>query len=140
MTPNEEQVRAALLAAGFHDEDRAGWLRRGFYHPRLDFGVEIVGSRLFDGQTSRTTILPDKDSPEVAFASIEDMIADRMGQFNATTPGDARLLEQAKMLFLLAGEMDHAYLDIRIRAEAPDYDLNYLETCVDDSPPSQYAD
>src|SRR3546814_3553348 len=68
------------------------------------------------------------------------MIADRMGQFNATTPGDARLLEQAKMLFLLAGEMDHASLDIRIRAEAPDYDLNYLETCVDDSPPSQYAD
>src|SRR3546814_1268664 len=67
-----------LLAAGFHDEDRAGWLRRGFYHPRLDFGVEIVGSRLFDGQTSRTTILPDKDSPEVAFASIEDMIADRL--------------------------------------------------------------
>lgn len=106
----------------------------------VDFGVEIVGSRLFDGHASRTTVLPDKQAPEIVFASIEDMIADRMGQFNATRPGDARMLEQAKMLFVLADELDRAYLDRRIRAEAPDYDLNYLETRIDVSSPSQPAD
>jgi hypothetical protein len=48
VTPAEDALQRALLAEGFRKEDRPGWLLRGYYHPELAMGVEVVGRALFD--------------------------------------------------------------------------------------------
>jgi len=58
--------------------------------------------------------LPDG---EILVAATEDLIADRLGQWEASNRRSARLLRQAQLLFALAGDLDDAYLDRRIREE-----------------------
>jgi hypothetical protein len=53
----------------------------------------------------------------VAIAPVEDMIADRMGQYASTTSRVPEMLDQAVKLFLLADALDEAYLEKRIREE-----------------------
>lgn len=51
-----------------------------------------------------------------AIISVEDMIADRMGQFGSGTAPD--MLDQAKKLFSLHADADLDYLESRIRHES----------------------
>ena len=57
--------------------------------------------------------------------SIEDMIADRVGQYASGTANDR--LDQARALFALFPDVDRAYLERRIRYEsAGDHGLEIL--------------
>lgn len=62
----------------------------------------------------------------VAVISVEDLIADRTGQY-ASGPAD-EMLDQAKALFKLSQGLDRDYMDRRIREEtAQDYGVQNLE-------------
>lgn len=130
VTASEEAFERAIVAEGFRREDRSNRLLRGYYHPELVIGIEIVGSRLLDGNADRSrismvTIGPDS---KVAIISVEDIIADRMGQFSSSRQGVREMLDQAAALFNLASEMDENYLDARIRQETSgQFDLAFLK-------------
>jgi hypothetical protein len=103
----------AMADHGFRQEDRAGHLLIGYYHPAIPtIGVQLVSGRLFEGRTDsqRITLLPIEESGTIALAPVEDMIADRLGQYAASNDGDDDMLEQAHLLFKLAGEIDREYL------------------------------
>ena len=51
----------------------------------------------------------------VAIISVEDMIADRMGQYASGSAPD--MLDQARTLFVLHPDADRAYLERRIHEE-----------------------
>jgi hypothetical protein len=130
VTTNSEAFERALLAEGFCKEDRPGRLQRGYYHPELTIGIEIVGSRLLDGNAdrSRISLVSVSNQSKVAIISIEDMIADRMGQFSSTPQGVKEMLNQAVVLLNLAPHLDEQYLDERIRKETSDlFDLTFLK-------------
>jgi hypothetical protein len=57
-----------------------------------------------------------KDEGGFRVLSVEDMIADRMGQYASGTARD--LLAQAKLLYDLAERVDEDYLERRIRTES----------------------
>ncbi len=59
--------------------------------------------------------------------SVEDLIADRMGQYASGTAQD--MLRQARTLFDLSSEMDMDYLEKRIREETSnDHDIATLRS------------
>ena len=133
VTPSGAALEAALLARGFKKEDRAGWLARGYYHPELAIGVEVVGGVLFEGRgdPARVRLVEVAPKEKVAFVAIEDLIADRMGQFRSAPRGVREMLEQAAMLLRLAESADEAYLDRRIREETSgECDLAFLKARV----------
>jgi hypothetical protein len=67
--PEERSQSASRRThTGLQREDRPNHLLRGFYHPTL--GIDVGGGR------------------RVAIATVEDIIADRMGQY-ASTPNHA---------------------------------------------------
>lgn len=112
-----EGFASALLAVGFRREDRQGRLLRGFHHPDLLIGVEIVSGGYFDGFADRQRIrIVELASGEVWAASTEDLIADRIGQWLANS-ADKSVLLQALTLLDLGNLLDTAYLDRRIRDE-----------------------
>ena len=135
VTSAEDAFQRALLAEGFRKEDRPGWLLRGYYHPELAMGVEVVGRALFDGHTDEAKVIIVQVAPDaaVAVAPVEDLIADRMAQFASTATGVNEMLEQAVRLFQLAPPMDEDYLNRRIGAEtAGAYDLAFLRAKVEE--------
>jgi hypothetical protein len=121
---NEQALGEALQAVGFRREDRAGHLLRGFYHPDLLTGVEVVSGFLFDGRTdrSRLGVLP-LDGTKILFPPVEDLIADRLAQYEASKRQDPEMLEQARYLLALAEQIDDGYLIKRVVEEGGDPDL-----------------
>ena len=122
VAPDDALVAEALLEVGFHREDRAGFLLRGFYHRDLLLSVEFVSGALFDGQTDRdrlqVLVLDEKTGGKVVFPPLEDMIADRLGQYASDRSGRGDMLEQAKLLVSFAETaLDMDYLKIRVYQE-----------------------
>lgn len=119
-----DQFNAAMLAQGFQREDRGGRLLRGFYHPdHPRYGFEMVSGALFDGRADRgrlVRLVIGEGGAAVALPSVEDMIADRLGQHAAGGRSDASRLLQAKALFALATGIDDDYLRRRIVEEGGD--------------------
>jgi hypothetical protein len=114
----DEAFAVVLLAVGFLREDRRGRLRNGFYHPEIGIGVEMVSGGYFDGQADRTRIrLVELENGEICMAPTEELIADRIGQWEASRRRDHELLAQAAALYGLAEALDEHYLDTRIRQE-----------------------
>ncbi len=67
------------------------------------------------------------DDGTVAIVSVADMIADRMGQFASGSAPE--MLAQARSLYALHPDVDHAYLDSRIRyGTGGDYALAQLKS------------
>ena len=98
-----------MVEHGFKREDRAGHLLIGYYHPDIPtIGVQLVSGSLFDGRTDphRIALLPIKNGGTIALPPIEDLIADRLGQYAASGDRDDEMLEQARLLFKLAGDID----------------------------------
>jgi hypothetical protein len=112
-------IEAALVARGFQREDRPGHLMRGLYHPTLDLGVEFVSGRLFDGNADpeRLRLVTIGPGSQVLVIPVEDVIADRLGQYAANPAGSRALLRQAVLACSLAVEIDRSYLDARIKTE-----------------------
>lgn len=126
----EDKLVAALSRRGFLREDREGRLLRGLYHPDLLLGVEIVSGHLFDGRTdvSRLGLVPIDGDHEIYLAPIEDMIADRMGQYSSVPRGIPEMLRQAVLLLRLADEVDEDYLESRLFEETSgEYNLGFLK-------------
>lgn len=115
-----EPMTDELLVLGFRHEDRPGWLRRGFYHPDFDFGVEFVSGQLFDGLADRTRIqtLRLSETSFIPMVPPEDIIADRMGQYLADPQHGGPLLAQAKRVFIiLETSINHDYINRRLHDE-----------------------
>jgi hypothetical protein len=69
---------------------------------------------------------PIDREPPVRILSLEDLIADRMGQYASGTARE--ILEQARQLLPLVSEADRDYLERRIRTETMgDYGVEDLE-------------
>ncbi|NKJ40566.1 hypothetical protein [Novosphingobium sp. SG720] len=88
----------------------------------------MVGSRLLDGHadTSLLQIIEVAAHGTVAVISIEDLIADRMGQYASGAAHD--MLGQARVLFTLSEGLDLHYMERRIREEtAQAYGVQDLE-------------
>ena len=122
-TPIQSEVEAEMKRHGFVKPSGPGMLTRGWIHPALGLGFEIVGASPLDGQVDAAHIALIKDvSDGAAFAVIvvEDLIADRMGQFASGSAPEMRA--QARELLALHPDTDRAYLERRVRFEsAGDY-------------------
>jgi hypothetical protein len=88
-------------------------------HPDLQLGFEIVADVPMDGNVDRDHILLVRGiAPDPCFAiiAVEDLIADRMGQYASGTARNR--LDQARILYQLNPDVDEVYLDRRIREES----------------------
>jgi hypothetical protein len=127
-TARQTLFEDALQTLGFVKPRGAGKLTRGWLHPDLQLGFEVVASNPFAGLADRervTLVNLDKDGM-AAVISIEDMIADRVAQFASGSAPE--MAEQARALLLLHSNLDRTYLSRRISEEtAGGYDLQSFE-------------
>ena len=122
----DDAFERAMLATGFRHEDRSGHLLIGYYHPdHPGYGVQQVSGDLFQGRADRRRLVQLKlqGSDHITMPSIEDMIADRLGQHAIASPTDDSRLGQAETLYRLASNLDITYLLERIRDEDGDPSL-----------------
>lgn len=117
VTGRQDAFEAALLEQGFVRPVGPGHTPEGWIHPDLKLGFEVVSAALLDGlaDRDRVQILTFDPDGRVAVISIEDIIADRVGQFASGSAAD--MLEQARILFSLHPDADLAYLERRMREE-----------------------
>lgn len=116
VTGRQDVFEDALQAEGFRRTAGPGHLAAGWIHPDLMLGFEVVGSVLLDGKADRDKVrLIDASSDQFAVIAVEDLIADRMGQFASGTAPE--MLQQAQVLFRLYQDADLMYLERRIREE-----------------------
>jgi hypothetical protein len=109
----EELRRHGLVRPGGPGHTLLGWI-----HPELALGIEIVASTPFDGAADPARILlvrPIGESVPFRILPVEDLIADRMGQFASGSAPEMR--GQAAALLALYPDLDRAYLERRIRKE-----------------------
>ena len=117
-SPSQDALNEELQRAGFVRPSGVGQLTRGWIHPDFKLGFEIVASVPMDGTIDRDHILLVEDTGDgssFAIISVEDLIADRMGQYASGTAKDR--LDQAQILFALHPTADLDYLERRIRQE-----------------------
>lgn len=113
----------AMAQSGFVAESGIGHLAGGYHHPRHPtYVVEQVSGPLFDGLADRGRMirLVIRQGSEIVIPSVEDMIADRLGQHAVASPADDSRLLQARALFRMADGMDRDYLHRRIVEEGGD--------------------
>ena len=113
----QEAVEAALCRHGFTKPSGPGSMTRGWVHPKLQLGFEIVGSSLLDGlaDRQRVRLVSIGSGQRFAVIAVEDLIADRMGQYASGSAPE--MIQQAETLFALSGDLDLEYMDRRIREE-----------------------
>lgn len=128
-SPWQEALDEELQHAGFVRPSGVGQLTRGWLHPGLKLGFEVVASVPMDGNVDREHVLLVEDigdGSSFAIISVEDLIADRMGQYASGTAKDR--LEQARILLALHPTADLDYLERRIRQEtAGEYGITALK-------------
>jgi hypothetical protein len=128
VTGRQEAFEQALRDEGFARPSGAGQSLRGWVHPELQLGFEVVSGSLLDGRAERERVrlIDFGGDGAVAVIAVEDMIADRMGQFASGTAPD--MLAQARTLFALHPDADPGYLERRIREETSgEHDIASLE-------------
>lgn len=127
-TGAQDVFEEELQRHGFIRPSGPGMATRGWIHPELKLGFEVVSGNLLDGMADRDRVqlIDTGAGASVAIISLEDIIADRMGQYAS---GSAPMMfEQAKQLFDLYPDADLVYMDTRIRYEtAGDYGIDALK-------------
>ena len=126
-TGRQNDFEEELLRVGFIRPVGPGAFSRGLVHPDLKLGFEVVSSTLLDGMAERERVRRVVLEPDgtIEVLSVEDMIADRVGQYASGTARDR--LDQARTLFALFPDLDRVYLEKRIRYEsAGDHGLEIL--------------
>lgn len=80
---------------------------------------------MFDGRADRSRLIRVvfEDGKGIVIPSFEDMIADRLGQYAASSGRDPSRLAQARLLYRLADDLDLGYLRVRIADEGGNIDL-----------------
>lgn len=114
----QDALEEEMVRAGFVRPSGAGQMLKGWIHPDLKLGFEVVADVPMDGNIARDMlVLVENFTEDGAFVviSVEDLIADRMGQWASGTAADR--LEQARKLFALHPKVDRVYLERRIREE-----------------------
>jgi hypothetical protein len=129
-SPVQPELEDELRKAGFVRPSGPGKLLRGWVHPELGFGLEVVADSPMNGAAEPARFLlvrPIDDHDFFRIISVEDLIADRVAQFAS---GAAReMLAQALVLFDLYADLDRDYLDARIRNETGgEHGIQILET------------
>ena len=83
VTPWQAEFEEELQRIGFVRPAGQGRATRGWVHPDLALGFEIVSGSLLDGAADHHRVrLIDLDTDgSAAIISLEDMIADRVGQY-----------------------------------------------------------
>lgn len=118
-----------MVRAGFVRPSGAGQMLKGWIHPELKLGFEVVAEVPMDGNVTRDMLVLVEnftDEGDFVLISVEDLIADRMGQWASGTAADR--LDQARKLFVLHPSIDRVYLDRRIREETMgDHGIEALE-------------
>lgn len=117
---NDSAFDEAMVAAGFVGDEMGLHGHGGWYHPaHTQFAVEQVSGGYFDGRAekARCLKLTVHGDAAIVLPAIEDMIADRLGQYEVAG-GDMSMLEQARALYALADGLDIAYLYRRIVEES----------------------
>jgi hypothetical protein len=128
-TPRQPELEAVMAQHGFVRPSGMRAMLKGWVHPDLKLGFEVVADVPMDGKVDRAHIRLVQPIGETALfriISVEDLIADRMGQYASGTAEDR--IEQARLLLMLHPDADMAYLDQRIREEsAGDYGLKDIQ-------------
>lgn len=118
-----------MQAFGFVRPSGVGSLLKGWIHPELQLGFEVVADAPMDGSVDSAHIRlvqPIGESALFRVISVEDLIADRMGQYSSGTALDR--LEQARLLLQLHTDADLEYLERRVREESGgDYGIEDLQ-------------
>jgi hypothetical protein len=115
-TPYQPEFEAELQREGLVKPGGPHSQTRGFVHPVLGLGFEVVAATPMDGGARVRLIEQAGETGPIRVVSVEDLIADRMGQYASGTARDR--LDQARKLFALNPDCDLAYLDRRIREES----------------------
>lgn len=117
VTERQDAFEATLREQGFTKPVGLGHTPLGWVHPELKLGFEVVSSVLLDGRAdrARVRIIDLGRDGAIRVLSVEDMIADRVGQYASGTAPD--MLGQARRLFALHRDADLQYLKRRIREE-----------------------
>lgn len=113
----QDVLEEILREHGFIRPSGPGKATRGWIHPELALGFEVVSGVLLDGRADRNLvqIVEVGDEGAVAVIAAEDIIADRMGQYAS---GSAPEMQgQARALFAICEGLDMTYMERRIREE-----------------------
>ncbi len=106
---DQEALDSALRAVGFRREDRAGRRLGGWYHEALPIAVDCVSARYYDGRGDRARLrIIATRGGEFLAAPTEEIIIDRIGQWEASDRRDQDLAAQRRGLLLLAASLDEA--------------------------------
>lgn len=118
-SPVQPELEEELVAHGFVRPGGPGHTPLGWIHPDLQLGVEIVASAPLGGSVDAARLRLVRPIGEVAsfrILPVEDMIADRMGQWASGAAPE--MGHQAAVLFALHPDLDRVYLERRIRDES----------------------
>ena len=117
VTARQEEFERALRGLWFTKPGGIGHTALGWVHPDLRLGFEVVSATLLDGMAEgdRVLLFDLAQDGTAAIISVEDMIADRMGQYASGSAPE--MLAQARSLFVLHDSADLAYMERRIRYE-----------------------
>jgi len=118
-TPSQPELEEEMQRFGFVRPSGVGQLLKGWVHRELKLGFEVVADVPMDGNVDAAHIRlvqPVGESALFRIISVEDLIADRMGQYASGTARDR--IDQARVLLALHPEADMDYLDRRIREES----------------------
>lgn len=129
-TTVQPEFEAELRRFGFVRPAGAGQMLKGWIHPDLKLGFEVVAEVPMDGSVDAAHIRLVEPIGETALfrvISVEDLIADRVGQYASGTAPDR--VEQARLLLALHPDADLDYLERRIREESMgDYGVEDIKT------------
>ena len=128
-TGAQDVFEELLQHHGFVRPSGAGVATRGWIHPELQLGFEVVSATLLDGMAERARVRVFQVDIDAAASiiSLEDIIADRMGQYASRSAPD--MFAQAKELFDLYPDADFDYMERRIKYEtAGDYGIEALKS------------
>lgn len=127
-SPYQPEVEQELLSLGFVKPVGLGHTPLGWVHPELKLGFEIVATTPMDGAVDQSRIgLVRLGSAAFAIIPIEDLIADRLGQYASGSAPE--MLAQARTLWGLHSGLDLDYLERRIQHEtAGDHGVETLRS------------
>jgi hypothetical protein len=127
-TFRQEELGEEMAKLGFVSPSGPGQMLKGWVHPDLKLGFEVVAETPLDGAFDPATLVLVENTGDGSFVviSVEDLIADRIGQYASGSAPDR--LQQAKTLFSLQTSIDRDYLDRRIKEETgDDYGIEALD-------------
>lgn len=117
-SPVQPELEEELRRLGFTKPEGIGHTPSGWVHADLQFGIEVVASTPLGGAADPARlrlVRPIGEEALFRILPVEDMIADRMGQYASGSAPE--MLDQAKVLFRLQPGVDLDYLERRIREE-----------------------